>query len=429
MTTGTTIVTGPNDHRAFTPVTGQHPLPVGVSTDSATGDAFGRLRVSDPVTLFDSQLQYDKQPNVWLEKVVGTASASHLPNESSVELSVGTASGDRLVRQTRQYIPYQPGKSQAIFCTFVFGSAKVGVRKLVGYGDDSNGVFFGQDGGGQFVLLRSNITGTPSDARKVYQSEWNLDPMDGSGPSGITLDPVNSQIAVIDIEWLGVGRVRMGLNIGGVTYYVHEFLNANLVPSVYMTTANLPIRYEIVNTAATGSPSTFKQICSQVSSEGGQQETIAFLFSSAVRAPLAVTGTTPVPIIALRHALTFNSIVNRVKFNPGNVSAGASGGTAVVQVIYNPTVTGGTWASANANSAMEQNVSATAVSGGIVIDQFFVSGGAGNNPAGIGGVRLSSRLPFGLDIDGANPVTLAIAAFEVEGAPVVSAVVNWDEVR
>jgi len=259
------IYTRQTDEGARMPVNGANPLPtytpnIASSTNSAV-DAFGRGRVSQPTTIFDSQPQYDKQPLLWDEKIGDAASATHLPNESAVELAVTNAAASSVIRQTKEYFRYQPGKSQLILCTFVMGAPVDDVLKLVGYGDDDNGMFMGQDGAGTFMLLRSNVTGSVDDSRKFYQADWNVDPMDGTGPSGYTLDTTKAQILVIDLEWLGVGRVRMGLNIDGTTFYVHEFLNANVLDSTYTTTANLPIRYQLSNTAPNGGPATMKQIC------------------------------------------------------------------------------------------------------------------------------------------------------------------------
>lgn len=399
--------------------------------DSPSVDSFGRLRVSDPVTLFDSQLQYDKQPFLWVEKTVGTASITHLPNESAVNLTLGTASGDRIVRQTREYFRYQPGKSQQVKATFAFGAQQTGTEKLVGYGDDNNGVFVGQDGGGTFVLLRSKVTGTVSDARKVYQADWNMDAMDGTGPSGITLDSTKTQILVTDIEWLGVGRVRVGLVHEGGINYVHEFLNANINDTTYMTTANLPIRYEIKNTETVGAAPTLKQICAEVESEGGQQDLSAFPFSLALEDVSIPNGIgNAIVVFAARHQLTFNSIENRAKFGPIDYTVHADGGRVVTRVLYNPTITGGTWVSTITESIMESNATATGFSNGLQIASAIADAGgfAQAQPAATQGT-IASRLPFGLDVDGANPIPLALIAWANTTGVTASFTFNWEEVR
>ena len=399
--------------------------------DNAQLDAFGRYRVSNPTTLFSHSSQYDKGEAIWVEKVVGTASATHDPNDATVDLTVGTASGDRVVRQTRAYLRYQPGRSQYIKITAAFGAAQTNTQKLVGYGDDTNGVFFGQDGTGVFVLLRSSSSGTVSDARKVYQSSWNLDSMDGSGSSGITADFTKALIYTIDLEWLGVGRVRCNLVIGGKVYAVHEFLNSGLNTTTYMTTANLPVRYELANTGVAASSSTLKQICSEVESEGGFELETLFPFSTIVEeASLGVGVVNIIPILALRHAATFKSQVNRGTFYPGGIGITASGGRAVVIIYYKPAITGGTWSSVNASSIMEVNTTGTAVSGGIPVSHLVASSSTDNKAVGSAvGSSITSKLPFGLDVDGADPVPLAIAAYALDSGVSIDVTMSWEEIH
>ncbi len=405
--------------------------PINVGLKDQLIDAFGRVRVSNPVTVFDSQMQYDKQPFLWAEKTSGTATLTHVPDESSLNMTLGTASGDLAIRQTREYHRYQPGKSQYIKCTGTFGAAQAGTQKLVGYGDDNNGVFFGQDGGGMFALLRSNTTGTPSDARKVYQADWNLDPVDGSADSKMTLDQTNAQIMLFDIEWLGAGRVRMGLISGGEIVFVHDFLNANLNPTTYMTTANLPVRYEIRNTEAVSSAPTLKQICTEVESEGGQQNSLAFPFSADLQdVPIPNGAGNASVVFAARHQLTFNSIENRGRFGPINYTLLASGGGVYTRVLYNPTITGGTWLNTIPESIMESNATATGFSGGVQIASAqAASSGIGNPAPGVGGGDISSKLPFGLDVDAANPITLALIAWADSNGVTASFTFNWEELR
>jgi len=394
-------------------------------------DAFGRSRVSQPVTVFDSQCEYDKQPLLWVEKVSGTSSATHRPFQSAVDLELGTGDGDLMIRQTRAYFRYQPGKSQLTLMTFVMGEVQAGTQKLIGYGDDKNGVFLGQDGGGAFVLLRSNVTGTPSDARKIYQSEWNVDVMDGAGLSNLTADWTKSQILSIDLEWLGVGRVRVGLNIDGITYPVHEFLNANVQTTTYMTTANLPCRYEIRNTSAVAAAPTLKQICTTVVSEGGQQETLAYPFSAEsldITMPSGVGNA--ICVFAARHSLLFNGLENRSQFSPSQYEVAATGGTVISRVLYNPTLVGGTWGVTNSQSSIEGAIDVgTGFSGGIYTGTSIISSGQAKNSQAVFGKTVTARLPFGLDIDGANPVTLALIAYATGNNVTASFAFQWDELR
>jgi len=398
---------------------------------SENTDAFGRLRVSNPQTIFDSQLQYDKQPLLWVEKDVGSGSSTHLPNESAVDMDVTTASGDSVIRQTREFFRYQPGKSQQIFCTGVLGTAQANTNKLVGYGETKNGAFFGQDGGGTYVLLRSYSGGSVDDSRKVYQADWSEDVLDGQGDSGETADWSKTHIFTIDLEWLGVGLVRMGVVVGGQFITVHKFKNANLQTTTYMTTANLPVRYEITNTGVAAAGSTLKQICAQVSTEGGLDNLQKYPFATyqaGVSVPNGAANAT-MPFVA-QHAATFNGIENRGLFVPVGYEILATSGTIYAEVIYNPTLTGGTFGAVDSNSFMEGAADVgTAFSGGTVIDN-GVTGASGKNKVGVVEQRgLSSRLPFGLDIDGANPTPLGLKVHALTNSVTCDLAFFWAEVR
>jgi len=230
-------------------------------------DAFGRTRISEPFTLFDSQNRY-LDGNQFASKTAGTGSVTYDANSSSFSLAVGTASGDSVIRQCRTVQVYQPGKSLLVMDTFAMGTLQTGLRQRVGYFTSGNGVYFEADGEDLYMVIRSSVTGSVVETR-IAQSNWNQDSMDGTGPSGITLDPTKTQIFWTDIEWLGVGSVRVGFVINGIFYICHVFNHANIDSTVYMTTATLNCRYEITNTANTASPATMQQICSTVISEGG----------------------------------------------------------------------------------------------------------------------------------------------------------------
>lgn len=236
-------------------------------------DAFGRLRVSEPETLFDSKQIFDNQPLFWDDQEVsgGSTSSTHSVNEAASTIGVGATTAGRRIRQTFQRFNYLSGKSQLSLLTFVLDDSGggTGITRGVGLYDDNNGLFLKDDEGTIKLVRRTYVTGSAVD-NEVEQSAWNLDVMDGTGASGITIDFTKTHILVIDFEWLGVGRARMGFNIDGVTHYVHEFLNANNLSLVYMSTPNLPFRYEIENDG-TGAASTLMHICSAIMSEGGVQ--------------------------------------------------------------------------------------------------------------------------------------------------------------
>ena len=232
-------------------------------------DAFGRVRNSTPYTIFDSHNLLDKNEK-YDEAVNGAGTVSHSAVTSSVSLNVSDASGDEVVRQSYRNFSYQPGKSLLILSTFTMEPAKDNLRQRVGYFDESNGIFFEQDGDTLNLVMRTSKAGSVTEIR-VPQQEWNVDRLRGRDLTTIVLDPAKAQIFWTDIEWLGVGSVRCGFVINGQFVLAHIFHHANLDTGVYMTTPNLPSRYEITNTGATSGASTLEQICCTVISEGGYE--------------------------------------------------------------------------------------------------------------------------------------------------------------
>lgn len=244
----------------------------GTVTSSLGGtnlDAFGRLRVSNPVTLFDSQNRYIDGEQ--FSSITATSgNVVYVANESSFNLNVSSASGSSVIRQSKTVQAYQPGKSLLTMNTFAMATLKANLRQRVGYFTADNGIYFEANGTSLFLVIRSSTTGVVVEER-IAQASWNGDTLNGAGSSGITLDPTLTQIFWSDIEWLGVGNVRAGFVINGQFIVCHTFQHANQPgnTTVYMTTATLNPRYEITNTGATSGNSTMKQICSTVISEGG----------------------------------------------------------------------------------------------------------------------------------------------------------------
>lgn len=363
----------------------------GVYGAGTGADAFGRLRVSNPYTLFDSQNRYTKD-NQFSETTATGGTATYNSNTSSVDMAVTTASGSSVVRQSLRCMPYQPGKGLLVMCTFVMAITKTGLRQRAGYFNTDNGVFLELAGAlePKFVL-RTATSGSPSDARSIPQSSWNGDKLDGTGASGFTLNLTKAQILWMDFEWLGVGSVRCGFIINGQYIVCHTFNNANDIDRVYMTTAILPVRYEIENTTTTASTSTLTQICSTVISEGGYGQVSApnTARRTAIRAAIA---TTFVPLVAIRLKTGRTGAV--VLPQTVNVMPTSAGNYEVVLARLNDatSLTSASWVTADFEN-VEYDVSATAVTiaANQIVDQFFIT--ATNQSAG------ASAEPVGYNFD------------------------------
>jgi hypothetical protein len=357
-------------------------------------DAFGRVRVSQPYTLFDSQNRYAAD-NQFEVSTTGTGTSSFLSNEATVQLEVTGAGVGSVIRQTYRSFPYQPGKGLLILTTFVMDSStSANLTQQVGYYNTQNGVFFKRTGSTNSFVLRSNSTptpGTPSDTRIVNQSSWNGDKLDGTGDSGFTLDTTKAQILWMDFEWLGVGSVRCGFIIDGQYIVCHTFTNANEIASVYMTTAILPLRYEIVTTTAAVAAS-MKTICCSVVSEGGFEQTSIDHVARRTTV-LGTIGTTFLPVVSIRLASGRTGAVvipNRVQILP------TTSQNYEIALVKNPTLTGATWASTvPSNSNVEFDVAATAMTGGTIAQTNFL---ASNTAGGTGGTSFANAYNFDLQL-------------------------------
>ena len=280
---------------------------VSQGTGGTAVDAFGRSRISQPYTLFDSQHIYDKN-GYWSEDNSGTAS-TYQANESAIDCTIDGTNGSYIYRETKRAFPYQPGKSLLNLNSFIFNEGKAGLRQRIGYFDTQNGIFLEQDGEDLYLVRRSFVNGIVEETR-VAQANWNFDKFDGTGPSLRDLDVTKANIFWLDIEWLGVGAVRCGFAVDGQFQVAHVFYHDNVGTTTYMTSASLPLRIEIENTADTGSSSTLKQICNTVISEGGYGKKVKPTIVIRDDAGVALTKTAWKPLIAIRlNSSRLNSIV------------------------------------------------------------------------------------------------------------------------
>jgi hypothetical protein len=333
---------------------------------TTAGDAFGRLRVSNPLTLFDSSHRYADNGK-WVAATGVGSSFAFSSGEGLINLTVDTTSGAYVYRETKTVSSYQPGKSLQVLNTFVMSSGETNLRQRSGYFGASNGIYFEVSGVAEPCFVeRSSVSGSVAETR-VYQSDWSYDKLDGTGKSGFTLDPSKAQIFWVDIEWLGLGTVRAGFVINGQLIHCHSFDHANLIQSTYITTASLPLRAEIENLDTTTKTNTFKQVCSTVISEGGYelrgaQTHVGTLIGSAYDLASASTNypvtsirlkSTRLDAVVIMSALSIVGVTQNAYYN--------------WQVVKGGTTSGGTWVSAGTDSAVEYNISGTSISGGQVV--------------------------------------------------------------
>jgi hypothetical protein len=345
-----------------------------------SGDLFGRLKISQPFTLFDSTHRYS-QCGDFDDVVLGAGSTvGILTHQSTTTLGIGTTAGCSLIRESKRVFSYQPGKSLQVLQTFVMAPPKSNLTQRVGYASSTNGVFLEQETGAAGVttaywVMRTERSGISTEIR-VPQSQWNRDTFDGTGfstsnPSGIALNLTKAQILFTEYEWLGVGAVRCGVvNENGIFHILHIFNHSNVIDSTYMTTATLPVRYEIFNTGITTSSSTMKQICVSIQSNGGYEKKVAPDVARQLSL-VSVASTNFIPLVSIRLKARREDAV----IIPNQINALPNSSTSVyyeVALIKNATISGGTWV--NSSSAnVEENTTATSMSGGTIVRSEYMT--------------------------------------------------------
>jgi hypothetical protein len=349
--------------------------PIPVTYTNGQVDAFGRLRVSDAFTLGDYKHLYGIDPN-FLDITANGGTVTFQTNQSCARLATNTATNASVVHQTKMYHQYMPGKSQLIKTTINFYGNTANVTKRTGYFDANNGIYFEQSGNGTLSLcIRTDTGGTISDARKIPQSQWNIDKCDGTGPSYFNMNITKTQIFWIDFQWLGVGRVRCGFVDNGKYVTAHEFYNSNNLDTVYMSNPNLPVRCEIFNTGAT-TGGFMDQICSTVMAEGGYRE-VGQDWAGTTPTLRTMAANAVLPVFAIRLKNTFGGYqFNRMIVKLESINVFSTGENIKYRVLKLPNdgyLTGGSWTAVNANSGVEFNATATAFSDGEELGNGFVA--------------------------------------------------------
>jgi len=397
--------------------------------DSTQIGPFGWLRTAPPAYVFDAQLTYDLQPLLFEQITAesGATIAHDATNRNAVMTFSNTPTGGKAYMQQYEHNRYQPGRGQAAFITGNFIEHKANVLKFLKYGigESGNGVALESNGTGFQVTLYSD---TAEGDQTVLQAEWD-DPLDGTGPSGMTLNVAKGVIFFLDLQSLYYGRVRCCVDIDGVATCFHAFKNANVLAKPYIQTANLPISAGMTCTGTVST--TMNYTCCSVLSEGGQEDVGGFPFSAEGTAT-AGNGT-QTHVLSLRPKTTFNSITNRSVFRLETIDWLVVGANPIKwELCIGQAISGTTtYNDVNATySGMEYNTAGT-ISGApaLVIQSGYVAATAANRNAS--SVKSSMKYPITLDTAGAVRAlgTLSLIVTGIGGVSACRATLNWKELR
>lgn len=396
--------------------------------DGPNLDAFSRLRVSVPHGIFDGQFTYNLLPLQFEAITNGSgATVTHdATNRSALMTFSSTPTGGKAFMQSYEYNRYEPGRSQVVFITFNFIETTANVIKFAGLSDGTNGFELQQSGTTVQLVIYS---GTGNGTQTVAQASWNLDKLNGTGPSGLTLNLAKTQILVIDFQALYVGRVRFGFDIGGQIVYVHQFVHANLVDTPYIQYASLPVRCGMTCTGTVST--TMRFTCSAVMSENSQAAIggIPNVITSSVTA----SDSTDLHALSIRPKTTYNSITNRTKYVLQDFEVLVTGNTSVQwKLVIGQAITGTTtFADVNtAYSSMEYNTAGTiSGSAALVLDSGFASASSQNK--GSIQTSITARTPITLDAAGAVRAngTLSVLVQGLGAASACRVAICWLELR
>jgi len=405
--------------------------------DSANNTAFGRLRTANTRLLGEFRNQYGTMGPVEIVTKFETGGTQTVNlAEAHTLINVTTTAGSRAVRQSRKYHPYIPGTTNLTFVTFTMGTAKANLQQMAGLFDDLNGIFFRMNGSTPEMVIRKGGV----DNEIAAQSSWNVDRLDGTGASGINIDFTKSQIFVVDYQWLGVGRVRVGFSVNGRVYYTHYFTHLNELTGPYMFQPSLPVRWEIKNTGTTASVSSMMCICFSVYVEGSDFET--GFDNSVSTGSTAITLAAPPNnikgILAIRLKNTVNGQPNRAVARIKDWEL-VSSLTAQYKVMILQGIADleGTpvWADATPTGWCEYTTdfrlaNPPSPANAVVLFDGYAVGGVGNRPQRSGFTSDNRSSAIYQNYDSTDSMILAIVAYRIPNDnSVMRAALNWIETK
>lgn len=383
-------------------------------------DAFGRLRTSSVHVLFESSFRYDNQPDLWASLTTNGASIAHNANKCAIVLTTTSTIGSRAVYQTRGYFKYGPARSSIGFMSFNLKGSVSGQVKRVGQYDDRNGYFLELSSGTAYFVIRSSISGSVVDT-KIAQANWNIDRLDGTGTSGLTIDFTKQNILEFDYQWLGSGSVRFGFSINGIAYICHKFSNSNINETMYSQTATLPMRVEIIT--STASSSFIEFTCCSIGIEGeeinqGQLRNV----NSGEDARLFASDGDRRSILSLRKKSSFIEVpvvdINTSVF-PN------SSDKFLVELVKNGTISGGSWI--DLDGACQANLTSTSFSGGTILTASYIAGGSGAvYSSGLLNLREALNTNLGSDVSGVSE-TFSIVVTALTSTSSIYGSMNYKE--
>ncbi len=272
---------------------------------------------------------------------------------------------------------------------------------------------------GAFTQATTAVLGlAPTPDTWTAQTAWNVDKMDGTGPSGMTLDPTKLNVYQIGFQYLGAGAIEFSIEDieTGRWQLVHriKYAGTAIISSMRNPSFNLGF---IIKSEAVYSGGDITMITGSLAGFIEGIEGLEGIRHNA-QGTKTSTGATPVNILTIHNKITFQGNINRVEVFPDVISvASEAGKTISVDIIINPTQVDGTVSYTDVDadaSVMEFDIAGTTIVGGAVRETIVVSG-AGVTTLDIAGtglhLRPGDRWVFAADLSSGSdaPITVTVA--------------------
>ena len=353
---------------------------ISFNNDDFSKDSFERLRVSQPVVVFEDSfaaLLPNAKTTIWEAGATASGTANLTANLYGTELNTLLTNGSGYWIQSYNHVRYAPGISTLFRITFNFNQLITSVRRRVGMFTDQgaypsnagDGFYLEADGSNISVVRRYMTTGTAGAEERINQANWNMDKLDGTGPSGVNLNWTKAQHFVVEYQWLGVGTIRYGFETGqNQVVWCHQIVSVNALSQSWSRTGSLPVRAEIYSTGVLATAGKLTLINCVVIHEGDVGDLRGWKHfggnSGAIPKLGGLVASTWYPVMGIR-ATPINDLTKRARILPTSVTfsvATVATGPTILQVglmmLATPN-TGATYAVTTAGSAAVIDVAAT----------------------------------------------------------------------
>ena len=336
--------------------------------------AFGDVRTAELSPIFQNSFEYTVT-NTEIGNIEVAGSGAVTQADAMLVCTTGATTGSTAEWESAHNAKYRAGLGGLFRGTAMFTTGVDGTEQALGLTDAEgsnasfeNGYAVGYSGTTfGFLRWQNDVLIT------VAQADWD-DPMDGTGPSGMTLDPTKLNVYFIQFQYLGAGAIVLWVESDTtgrmVKAHTIQYANQNIVPSVYMPNFH-PMLHVLNGTTTSNIVAKSASMAYFIEGKSKFLELQQPTFTSERRTKTSVT--TEVAIFTIRNKTNYAAKLNHIDIVlaglSSSIEAGANNNLGAVRVVKNATL-GGTpsWTDIQAtNSVCEIDTAGTTVTGGTTL--------------------------------------------------------------